>query len=942
MTICESLLLSRMGIEALPYSVLIASALTMFCNYLYSRWVGKRRHEHSLLVLLFLAVLVIAVFAPFVLAGWKSAYVGIFAFHFVTFSLFTGHLQTLSTDYFDTLAAKRIMPLIRIGATLGEVAGGFLSSAVTRMFSLESLLLAWAGFLILAAVYTQLMRSKLLTWNPKNNPGRSSETEQGGRVGEAVRRNPLSYSLLGMTVSMALTMAMVQYVVADVFVQSFPDEAKLASFLGLLTAFSNILELLIAAKLTPKLIGYLGVGKSNAVHALGAFLTLLLLWHHYTFWPAVLAWLNRKLVRDAIASPVRQLVYNAIQIRDRAALLAFVQGVVGSAAGAVASLFIFLGQSRMETRSFILWGLLFGAFYLLFVTWVSSSYIQSLKSEVASGRISIKRTSELTPESLEMLWQNALQKPVESELQLLSEHLLNSDRSLLLEQSLSHPDDLVVEVIARALSSADPHSYLSHPRVELRLAAARVLCRSSELLVRLQQDPDPQLQSIARVAQGNWNDQEPELLRYLPDHHLDVVLEALGSGVEDLEIAALERLAGQQGVELSQIFEKTQGPSLAVGLAALDSLSAWQDPLASVFLARNLSHSSAKMRSKASRLLSQRPHSVHSYVKPYLRAKSLSATEAAYDCFRGQKSDENRVLLAQELRLLVKEAWKDLVILARLPATGSVEQEYLVRAMSDRAQRCQKLCFRVLSLLEGGQLVTTVVNTLQFSEAGKKASALELLSNLGDREAAALLVLLLEDSPIEERLKLALSQSRALSQLPSRETELLELCAQSPDPDVAWTSRCLLEGGKLPLRTREILELSQFELLSNLTLQQLTELRRNLISECFAAGEMIIESEQKSEKLYFLREGQVSVDSVLLGAVPALGGGPALVPVVALSKCRLWSLDSQELKALVNRVPAVSFSFIRHLARRLKEIEKNLQGDQKRFALVSSNERAER
>ena len=46
----------------------------------------------------------------------------------------------------------------------------------------------------------------------------------------------------------------------------------------------------------------------------------------------------------------------------------------------------------------------------------------------------------------------------------------------------------------------------------------------------------------------------------------------------------------------------------------------------------------------------------------------------------------------------------------------------------------------------------TVEKVLRFASARTRADALEVLSNLGDRESAALLVLMLDEGSVDEKL----------------------------------------------------------------------------------------------------------------------------------------------------------------------------------------------
>ena len=922
MTVCESLLLSRLGIEALPYSVLAASALTMGCSYLYSQRVGRARHESTMLILIGLAVLVVGLSFPLVLARYKAAYVGIFAFHFVTFSLFSGHLQALANDYFDTLASKRVMPLVGVGATAGEIAGGLCSSAVTKVVSIEALMGVWILFLILAAAFILKNREELRLWNPSQTSG-ADETRDVTKISMLglLKTAPLNRSLLGTVCCMVLTMSMVQYVVSDVFVASFPNENKLASFLGVFVACSNALELLLASQVTPRLLKKLGVAKTNTIHSILALITLSLLWNQYTLIPAMLAWANRKTVHDALAGPVRRLLFNACPNKTRISLMAFISGVAGSAARAVASLLLFVMQNRLEARTFILWGLGFAALYLFFSLVVGGDYLQALKEQVEEGRLRLDAREVWKGEELTLLWYDCLCDPKEQELRRLAGLLDSQDHTEVLLESLSHTSALVRRICAEQLGVRCPESCLDDTDDEVRLAACTAHWQNPEKMKALLTDANPAVRQRAEAACGELkNEPTPDQIRFLHFGMLDKALECLEHSDSAYQIAALHRLSGEFCVALERIFRKIQDPRVEVSVAAVQSLAGWSDPMALVLLSRTLEHERARTRQAASQALAGKGASALAHLKPYFRSERKVVAEAAFDALSGLDDPEVRETLGQELRLLVREAWKSLILYHRAAVLGEESLSFLSRALLDRSEKYKSLAFKVLSLLEDDTVVGSVVNALRFSDAGKRATALEILSNLGDREAAGLLVLLTENSPLAERLTLAQKESSSLAGLPHQRDKLLALCLQSSDRFVTLGALSALQRSASPLPAK-LLALSGFEIFSGLSLEELMELEALLVEERFSAGSPILESGETYGKLYLLISGRLSDGATVAGEVGIMDGGPEVATVTAQANSRLWSLSGDDFRRLIKHQPSVAFPLIRRMVKRVKEKE---------------------
>ena len=919
MTVCESLLLSRLGLSALPYSVLLASALTMACSYLYSKWVGRHRNESSLLRLIALGIVLILAFVPFVFYQYKAAYVSIFAFHFVTFTILSSHLQAMAGDYFDTLSAKRILPLIGIGATLGEIAGGLAASTVTRFLPIESLLFVWAGFLMLAALHTARHRSQLEIWNPRPeslNSGRESRGPSTS-IWSLLKQSPLNRSLLGAVCTMILTMSMVQYVVSDVFVTTYPKDADLASFLGVFVAFTNTVELLLASQVTPRLLTRVGVARTNMVHAVLALLTLGLLWNHYALVPAALAWMNRKTVHDALAGPTRALVFNAVPLRDRMPLMAFIMGVAGSAARAAASLLLMALQAHFAARTFILFGLAFALLYLVFVSLVAKHYLAALLQQIGESRLTLQAVEAVGVENLPLLWAECLKTPKNYDLEKLTGSLKDAGLlELLVQGALKGPEEVRTSCV-ECLGEQAPPQTLTDPSPRVRLAAVRALWRSEKMVEPLCEDDDPEISSLAQAICGRCESPETHTqLRYLHDSQLELVKEALNHPDPARQVAALERLSGETTVPLAELFNKARQRELTVSLAAVRSLAGSNDPMATVLLARCLKDGRARVRSTASELLSRRGPAIISHVEGYFRSEREVVVQAAYQCFTGMSDPHTRDLLGRELRLMVKEAWKNLALQQKVRQLNA-DRPFLELALSDRAARCQRMAFRLLGLLEGEAVVGSVVGTLRFSKDAGRSTALEVLSNLGDREAAGLLVLLTEPAPLEERLSSALKSSPSLATLPTTLPAIKAECLHSPGRYITLAAR----KARDPLVAR-LLRLHQFDILRELSLEDLEKVDELLQDERFGAGADILVQDQACRKLYLVVSGQVDADTDILGEVTALDEGGAIATVRAETTTQAYSLAASNLQNLIRRQPAIAFPLISRLTRRIRENEK--------------------
>ncbi len=745
----------------------------------YARKVEGFRYERSLVVLLVLAAFFLALSVPLVHWGLKPIYVILFCFNWVTFTIFTSHVITLSGKFFDTLAMKRLLPLFGVGATCGEIVGGLSSSFFARLLGAEGLLLVWLFFYLATASYLWSVRGRFEDWNPARSGASQCKRQPLPQDGwRYLKGSPLARTLALLTAALMVTNTLVSYLHFDVFVQAFPNEADLAIFLGLFVAATNLAELFIGAKVTPWLVRRFGVAQVNLIQPAGAVVTLMLLGFHYALVPAMLAWMNRKMLQDCLAAPVRSMLYGGIPDRFRGPVRANIDGVVGAGTQAVASLALGLVQQWLAVSTLVWISLGTACLYFSSAWMVRRVYVQSLVEDLAQGSLSF---------------------PVNPE-----------------------------------------------PR-----------------------GPDTSSSPI------------------------------------------------QQDLNLAGLTEDLRSSDLETAMAALTALGQSEDPLADALLARAFADPRGLLRLRAVKLLATRGENALHQVEPYLRAPSLPAVEAAYGVLSESESPLGRDLLGQELRVQVREAWRHLFL---AEAAGKFGSPLLQWTLWDHSSRCQRLALKILSLLEGERLMGPVMNSLRFADSATRANAMEVLSNLGDRVAAGLLVLLIEPSTFDEKKSAATSLLPGLAEVGENWDTLVAHCLHSCAPYVRRAA--LAERQETPDPELERLyRLQGFELFAPLAADQLEEVVEHLMVERFSAGERV----GHPGRLYLHLQGKTDPQITIFGLLPVLDQGPARVRVTALERATFWSLSGDGLNSIIHLYPSVGLAIFSRMARQLRLQEKLLK-----------------
>ncbi len=433
-------------------------------------------------------------------------------------------------------------------------------------------------------------------------------------------------------------------------------------------------------------------------------------------------------------------------------------------------------------------------------------------------------------------------------------------------------------------------------------------------------------------------------LRRLPAELLPLALERVGEADPSIRAEALEsvaRLGGAASISRERLTAALGHTDAQVRCAAVRALGQTNDPTVPADLARALADPAREVRTLASAILGEAGDEGVDAVQAVLETAPTPTLEVALNALASAGTPRARRLLARELRRHVHEVWRALLVLHTLAEGRDPSVRFLRLAYQNAVSRSLRAAVLILELSEDKRLVRIVTSVLRFASARKRGDALEVLSNLGDREVARLLVLLLEAHPFEEKIPWVADLFRA----PASHDEVLETARVSSD---SWIRRaytaCTAERqhGRNEEETMErLLYLQRVPLFSQLSLEQLEAIDRILSEARYLKDEVICQEGEIGHELYVLISGEVGIfkddrteQEVCLGTqapvtcfgeMAVLCDEPRSATVVASEDARLLTLNGARVKELIFEMPEISFDFFRVLTLRLKEANQRYQ-----------------
>jgi HEAT repeat protein len=934
----EALFLAELSAQRLPLAFVIASLVTVFGSVLYAARVGVVRND-GLFVQMLLGAGVALIAVPFAtgLPQIPLLYALIAAFY-LTQSVFTNHFWTFSGDYFDTLTSKRLFPVFTVGASVGGLFGGLGGALTAQLLGPLATIGLWGVLLCAAAAALWLARHSLIRWGPVGveEADETSVESMRGAVGY-LRGSRFGRWLVLSSTGMVLALFIAQYVYSDLFVRAHPDPGELAVFISVYLAVTNLVEIALELWVTPWLIRRFGVASSHVVHPILTLASFGALFASPVLATAILARANRELVENAVAQPVRTLVFNALPARFRGRIRAFLEGIVVYG-GMTAAGLLLLALESPDLRTLAGVGAVAAVLYLAANLGARRAYLRTLIQGIRTGSLDITDLDSEIGEWQESRLADLCDELLRAETERPSRSLLQlipslGQRGVLapLLRGLDHASGVVRATCARAL--------LPHIEARAQLAAHR-------------DDPDPRVRAHAAAALPEASERIAEMLRSANREDRLAALEVADASFAsealacaddpdpEVRAAAIERIVTSIGHVPDAVIERAlEAAEPRVREAALRAATMTPGSVGSERIATALADSAIGVRNAAARALAAMGEAGALAALPYASDAGEDTATAALFAVAWGEHPRRRNFVVGELRRRVELAWEAIVGTTFLPLEGDIGSRFLHMAVSDTAMRHRRIAFQALELLESRRVVRRVEGALQFGTSRARGDALEVLSNLGDREAARLLVLMHETSSLRDRLA-ALGPDVHVAA--NREA----FYADAALSDDRWTRLALaavrgdVGDTASSFAMERLLALKRVPLFENLNLDQLDAVAQLTRDAAFLPGEVIMREGEPGGELYLLLEGRAEAwldyegpnrkrlgeigKGEYMGEIAILDNEPRSASVVVVEQARALVLDGDSLKALVMQMPEIAFELLRVMTARVRASERRL------------------
>ncbi len=334
--IVEAAFLRQVGVQFLPLAIMGSALGSIVAMTIYAAFADRVANDKLLIVIMCISIVGMAAGLIFLEWGLVAiTYPMLYLIANIAFrDILNVHWPTFVNDFYDTRAAKRIVPVLSSGIRVAGIFAGLTMPILNRWLTPGSIILLWIGSLAVMVLLVWLAPRLLGDARPSTTnqprasfdlPSATSNIQEGYRY--VFQSSFLRWLALSTLLVMVL-LAFVNYQTGKVMLAELESIEAISNFTGLLNGVSNLIALPFQLFVLSRIAEWAGLGNANLIFPLTTLATCGGLLATPGLASAGLGHLNRSTFRTTIRNPIDSLLYNAVPMRVKARARAFIGGVV--------------------------------------------------------------------------------------------------------------------------------------------------------------------------------------------------------------------------------------------------------------------------------------------------------------------------------------------------------------------------------------------------------------------------------------------------------------------------------------------------------------------------------------------------------------------------------------------------------------------------------------
>ena len=1022
----QSAFLKRFGVQSLPTVFLAEAVITFFFSGLVGIFMERFRNVRVFTVVLLYFGLCIGLIRLLLPLQFAWIYPVLYIVKSQSVAILPILYWDILSDVFTTQQSKRLFTLVTAGGVLGTTAGSLMTARLARWLGLNNLLLIFVVGMVLAAVLNELTE-KIVAAPMETRVDRRKGKLEGKFIDNfqefltnARESVLLKYMILIIAIPNIL-LPIMDYQFNVVVDNHFTTEAATLHFFGLYRGISNAV-MFVVLMVSGRIITRLGVTTSLLFHPANYFLAFAGLFLRFDIISGIYARFSTETLKTTLNNPARTVLYNFFPEQSRALIRIFLRGAVVRISDFTGSGLLILIKGLVDPRWLsivaapltLIWLFtnirLKKAYPSILLQTLADKHIDwsnledvNLKTLLKDKRLLHKlkqrianEAPEITPFYIEILatakppgWTDTLfdalsAQPLKTQKQMLKllvpEDTKSAfDRLILLTRSAS-PE--LLSVLLETLIRLAPQKCSSVMEAFLDHSDRRV---QAEALSGFYLGKDPRNLSIFRNRLNNLlNGDESdfrmgiEILGKTGDNAFSDILLELSAGknpeLKAWAISGLSKMKHKAVVDIVQASVEDTSPQ--VRRTAVEAIGILGNNIPVQMLIKRLTDSDLSIRSKAALLIRQREKDALPDLLSALHLPSRALKNEILALL-----DDIGVPAVMLSSFIVKELKAAYGCLAQVkilesgplgPALALCRDHLL-----EKHNEIIEIVLRGLGSTVFGDRMKLIIRAIQSGEKRDVDNAIEALESSLNKDIRRLLIPLLGEGTMEEKIAVAREKLGNDLSMASSPEDVFKQLVDDPDPmiqalglyaleesarddallpefrryansenqivkEAAGWALDALEAGVYPKNipaagspmVEKIQWIRQIPLFTNLRVQELITLVSMMTVQRYSKNDLVIREGMPYDCLYLIFEGQVSL---LTGAetdrqkvIECIGknrffGELALVDgknhpytVKAESDVMIYMLTADDFSLLLQNSPTVSLNLCKVFIQRIR------------------------
>ncbi|QLE00720.1 hypothetical protein HX109_03765 [Galbibacter sp. BG1] len=446
----NSLFLSDLGAQNLPYAYLLVALTAVLSSYFYSRATERYSLVHIIRITLTVSVISLVVLGFLLhlnlVKGWilYLFYTGVAIYALLA----TSQFWILANLVFNVREAKRLFGFIGAGAIVGGIFGGYLTTILAPVIGNANLIFIAALFLLCCLpILGYIWKTKIKELNTFKVKKRAPILKENPfKLVLGSKHLTFLAAIIGVGV---LTAKLVEYQFSYVAAKEFTDSDELTAFFGFWLSTFNVASLLFQLFITRRIVGIWGVGYALLLLPAILFFGGILFLAFPELWVVIFLKATDASLKQSVYKSSVELIALPLPLELKKKTKSFIDVVVDSVATGIAGclLIFFIRGLEVPPKNIMFLIIVLALVWIYFIYRLRKEYFSSFKKNLESiATVHKKNKREVSKETFLQGMRRVFNEGSESDiLYMLNKAMELKDKRLEGEfvYLLSHPSNKI-------------------------------------------------------------------------------------------------------------------------------------------------------------------------------------------------------------------------------------------------------------------------------------------------------------------------------------------------------------------------------------------------------------------------------------------------------------------------------------------------------------------